>query len=150
WLDLVLKQVLELDENGDEDVLKPAGKFPDTIRYELPEHGITLRPDYALIDSQTGSQPLILIVLHDPDISLHDPLNGDGWATSPAERMVELCRATEVRLGLVTNGEQWMLVDAPLGAVTSMVSWYARLWPQEPVTLQAFVNLLGVRRFFVD
>ena len=69
---------------------------------------------------------------------------------SPAERMVELCRATNVRLGLVTNGEQWMFVDAPVGAVTTFASWYARHWGQEPVTLQAFVNLLGIRRFFVD
>ena len=26
--------------------------------------------------------------------------------------MMELLHATDVRLGLVTNGEQWMLVDA--------------------------------------
>ena len=64
--------------------------------------------------------------------------------------MVELCRATDVRLGLVTNGERWMFVDAPVGAVTTFASWYARHWGPEPVTLQAFVNLLGVRRFFVD
>src|SRR5258708_28690142 len=64
--------------------------------------------------------------------------------------MVELCRATNVRLGLVTNGEQWMFVDAPVGAVTTFASWYARHWGQEPVTLQAFVNLFGIRRFFVD
>ena len=64
--------------------------------------------------------------------------------------MVELCRARNVRLGLVINGERWMLVDAPVGGVTSFASWYARLWGQEPVTLQALVNLLGIRRFFVD
>jgi len=28
--------------------------------------------------------------------------------------------------------------------------WYARHWGPEPVTLQAFVSLLGIRRFFVD
>ncbi|WP_419611383.1 type IIL restriction-modification enzyme MmeI, partial [Thiolapillus sp.] len=57
-------------------------------------------------------------------------------------------RATETRLGLVTNGERWMLVDAPVGAVTTFASWYARLWSQEPMTLQAFVTLLGINRFF--
>ncbi|MCA8245376.1 Eco57I restriction-modification methylase domain-containing protein [Burkholderia sp. AU32262] len=36
------------------------------------------------------------------------------------------------------------------GAVTTFASWYARIWAQEPLTLQAFVHLLGVRRFFVD
>lgn len=43
-----------------------------------------------------------------------------------------------------------MLVDAPVGAVTTFASWYARIWGQEPTTLQAFVHLLGIRRFFVD
>jgi hypothetical protein len=36
-----------------------------------------------------------------------------------------------------------MLVDAPVGAVTTFASWYARIWSQETVTLQAFVHLLG-------
>lgn len=64
--------------------------------------------------------------------------------------MVTLCRVTGCRLGLVTNGERWMLIDAPVGAVTTFASWYARIWAQEPITLQAFVHLLGMRRFFVD
>ncbi|MCG7932712.1 MAG: ATP phosphoribosyltransferase regulatory subunit, partial [Candidatus Thiodiazotropha lotti] len=73
---------------------------------------------------------------------------GDRWSSSPAERMVQLCRATETRLGLVSNGERWMLIDAPVGAVTTYASWYARLWAQEPITLQAFFALLGIGRFF--
>lgn len=145
WIDLILKNILELS-----DVLKAADKLPDTVRCELPEHGITLRPDYAVMDTRADARPLILIAIYGSDTSLTDTLKGDGWTASPAERMVELCRATDVRLGLVANGEQWMLVDAPVGAVTSFATWYARLWGQEPVTLQAFINLLGVRRFFVD
>ena len=145
WIDLILKNILELS-----DVLKAADKLPDTVRCELPEHGITLRPDYAVMDTRADARPLILIAIYGSGTSLTDTLKGDGWTASPAERMVELCRATDVRLGLVANGEQWMLVDAPVGAVTSFASWYARLWGQEPVTLQAFINLLGVRRFFVD
>lgn len=151
WIDLILKRILEFDENGSGDVLKSSEKLPHTIRCDLPEHGISLRPDYAVIDGQaTDSRPLILITVYDPDVSLAESLKGDSWAANPAERMVELCRATDVRLGLVTNGEQWMLVDAPVGAVTTLASWYARHWGQEPVTLQAFVSLLGIRRFFVD
>ena len=150
WIDLILKQVLELDENGGGDILKAADKLPDKLRCDLPEHGITLRPDYAVVDSQAGDRPLILISIYAPEVSLTEPLKGDGWAASPSERMVELCRGSGVRLGLVTNGERWMLVDAPVGAMTSLASWYARLWAQEPITLQAFVNLLGIRRFFVD
>jgi hypothetical protein len=149
WIDLILKRILELDENDSGEVLKSTENLPDVIRCELPEYGLTLRPEYAVMDGQS-EQPLILIVVYDPDVSLAESLKHDGWAASPRERMVELCRATNVRLGLVTNGEQWMLVDAPVGAVTTFASWYARHWGQEPVTLQAFVSLLGIRRFFVD
>ena len=55
---------------------------------------------------------------------------------------------TGVRTGLVTNGEQWMLVDAPKGETTGFISWYATLWLEEPVTLRAFRSLLSLRRFF--
>lgn len=150
WVDLVLKRVLELDEDDEEDILKPQAKLSDALAHLIPEHGITLRPDFAVVDEQNSDRPLMLIQVFPHDTKLDEPVKGDGWATSPAERMVALCRANDVRLGLLTNGERWMLIDAPVGAVTTFASWYARLWGQEPITLQAFVNLLGIRRFFVD
>jgi hypothetical protein len=62
--------------------------------------------------------------------------------------MMELLHATDVRLGLLTNGEQWMLVNAPRGESAGFISWYANLWLEEKLTLRAFRSLLGVRRFF--
>lgn len=150
WIDLVLRQGLELDEDGGGDVFKARRNLPETLRCEIPERGVVIHPDYAVVNDQKGDEPLMLVCVYDPGVALDEPLKTDGWPASPAERIVELCRATEVRIGLVTNGEQWMFVDAPVGAVTSFASWYANLWSQEPKTLQAFVNLLGVRRFFVD
>ena len=147
WVDLVLKQGLDLDEDGEGDVLKPADRLPADLEYRHPDYGVTLRPDYAVVDDQKGDEPMMLVVVHGPDVDLDTPMD-DAWAATPAERMAQLCRATETRLGLVTNGERWMLVDAPVGGVTTYASWYARLWAQEPVTLQAFVTLLGIRRFF--
>ena len=147
WVDLVLKQGLELDEDGEGDVLKPVDRLPADLEYRHPDYGVTLRPDYAVVDDQKGDEPMMLVVVHGPDVDLDAPMD-DAWAATPAERMAQLCRATETRLGLVTNGERWMLVDAPVGGVTTYASWYARLWAQEPVTLQAFVTLLGIRRFF--
>ncbi|MBO9497588.1 hypothetical protein J7438_26390, partial [Thalassotalea sp. G20_0] len=93
---------------------------------------------------------LLLIKTFEPGYDLNAPSKGDGWTAAATERMVQLCRATDIRLGLITNGEQWMLIDAPVGAVTTFASWFARIWQQEPVTLQAFEALLGVRRFFVN
>jgi len=113
-------------------------------------HGVVLSPNLAIVDEQCANKPLMLIHTYAQDIDLDATLKIDGWAATPTERMVQLCRSKECRLGLVTNGERWMLVDAPVGAVTSFASWYARLWNQEPITLQAFVHLLGIRRFFVN
>ena len=62
--------------------------------------------------------------------------------------MMQLLHATGVRLGLVTNGEHWMLVNAPKGETTGYASWYATLWLEEPITLRAFRTLLGADRFF--
>ena len=150
WIDLVLKKALELDEDDEGDVLKPESALPDSLSVLFPEHDVTLRPDFAVVDAHNDNQPLMFVAVYAPDTELSAPVKGGKWAASPAERMVELCRALNVRLGLVTNGERWMLVDGPIGGVTSFASWYARLWTQEPITLQAFVNLLGIRRFFVD
>jgi len=152
WIDEVLSRGLELDEDGRGDVLKRKDWCANHLTVALPEHGVSLPPDFAVVaaSGDKGDQPLMLVHTYAPDVDLDVTSKLDGWASTPAERMVTLCRATGCRLGLVTNGERWMLVDAPVGAVTTFASWYARIWSQEPVTLQAFVHLLGIRRFFVD
>ncbi len=62
--------------------------------------------------------------------------------------MMELLRQSSVRLGLLTNGRQWMLIDAPVNETTGYYSWDASLWAEEPLTLQAFRCLLSMSRFF--
>ncbi|MBZ3929105.1 Eco57I restriction-modification methylase domain-containing protein [Xanthomonas citri] len=148
WIDEVLSRGLELDEDGRGDVLKRSGWCAAHLTVMLPERAFSLSPDFAVVGN--GDTPLMLAHAYSQDVDLNATQKLDGWASTPAERMVTLCRATGCRLGLVTNGERWMLVDAPVGAVTTFASWYARIWAQEPVTLQAFVHLLGIRRFFVD
>jgi hypothetical protein len=149
WIDEVLSRGLELNEDGKGDILRHAEWCAANLSVSLPEHGVTLSPDLAVIDEQRANKPLMLIQTYGQDVDLDATLKRDGWAATPADCMVQLCRATGCRLGLVTNGERWMLVDAPVGAVTTFASWYARIWGQEPITLQAFVHLLGIRRFFV-
>lgn len=150
WIDEVLSRGLELDEDGRGDVLKRADWCAAKLSVDLPEHGLKLAPNFAVVDEQKADKPLMLVHTYDQEVDLDATLKLNGWSTKPADRMVQLCRATGCRLGLVTNGERWMLVDAPVGAVSTFASWYARIWSQEPITLQAFVHLLGIRRFFVD
>lgn len=148
WINEVLSRGLELNEDGRGDVLKHGAWCATHLTVALPEHGVSLSPDFAVVGNRDA--PLMLVHIYAQDVDLDATRKLDSWASTPAERMVRLCRATGCRLGLVTNGERWMLVDAPVGAVTTFASWYARIWAQEPVTLQAFVHLLSIRRFFVD
>lgn len=150
WIDEVLSRGLNLDDDGRGDVLKRAEWCAANLNVSLTEPGVTLAPDLVVIDEQRADKTLMLIHTYGHDVDLDITFKLDGWAATPADRMVQLCRSTGCRLGLVTNGERWMLVDAPVGAVTTFASWYARIWSQEPITLQAFVHLVGIRRFFVD
>jgi hypothetical protein len=147
WIDWVIKEGLEWDESDEEEELKSESAVLEQLRLEMPEHGVTLHPDYALFGNDV-EKPYLLVKIYPADTQLNEVYAGDGWSTSPAERMSYLCRATGTRLGLLTNGEQWMLVDAPEGGITSYASWYARLWSQEPITLNAFFSLLNIRTVF--
>ena len=143
WLRFVLANVLEMPQ----EMLAEGQALPPGLRAYMPEHGETLLPDMALL-SPDDRQPRLLIKLYPAGQDLDKSIAGLHWKASPATRMMELLRRTGVRLGLVTNGERWMLVDAPPNETTGFASWYAALWLEEPITLRAFRSLLGVRRFF--
>jgi hypothetical protein len=144
WVDDVLLTALEMDET----VLRKGVSLPEGLTVSMPEHGVSVAPDLAVVNPTNADEPLLLIHVYDPDTDLDATRRFDGLAITPADRMVALLRATGCPTGIVTNGERWMLVHAPVGAVAGFASWYARLWGQEPETLRAFVSLLGVRRFF--
>lgn len=144
WIRLVLAEMLEYDQES----LVHIGDWSD----ELPsvssqEHTGTFKPDW-IVRSPTNGKPRLYIAVLPPNTDLESVQQGDGWPVSLQERMNLLCRAHSVRMGLITNGERWMLVNAPVGSTSSHASWYARLWFQEPITLKAFQSLLGVRRCF--
>ena len=57
WVDLVLKQILDLDEDGEQDILKPQELLRESLIVHVPEYGITIRPDYAVIDEEENDRP---------------------------------------------------------------------------------------------
>jgi len=147
WIDYVVKQGLALPD----EVLAEGQNVPQTLKATIAEHGETLRPDLVVRNPEGGvnaGKVRLIVKTYPPTQGLEKPIAGRHWKASPATRMMELLHATETRLGLVTNGEQWMLVDAPKGETTGFASWYATLWFEEPLTLRAFRSLLGVHRFF--
>jgi hypothetical protein len=152
WLRFVLSSVLSMDIIGSHQRetlpgLLTGASLPPFLRVEFKEHGEFLSPDYALV-APGEQKPHLLIQQYPLSQDLDGSIAQRRWKDSPALRMMQLLRACEVRLGLVTNGEHWMLIDAPRNETTAFVSWYANLWVEEPLTLRSFRSLLQLRRFF--
>src|SRR6266487_3145138 len=129
------------------EVLAEGPALPPGLYAHIADENETLRPDIALV-SLDNRKPRLLIKLYTLEQDLEKAIAGHHWKASPATRMMELLRNTNVRIGLVTNGERWMLVDAPPNETTGFASWYAALWLEDPITLRAFRSLLQARRFF--
>lgn len=138
WVRLVLADFLEIPN----EVLHKGAN----VSVVADDGSGTFAPDWILCGSD--GKPLLYVAIFPPGSILNSVERQNNWMASPLDKMTKLCRIHNVRLGLLTNGEQWMLVNAPSGMTSGNVSWYARLWFQEPKTLQAFSSLLGVRRFF--
>ena len=128
WIDEVLLTALEMDDT----VLRKGATLSDRLTVSMPEHGVTVSPDLAVVNPTNSDEPLLLIHVYEPNINLDATRRFDGLAITPADWMVALLRATGCPTGIVTNGERWMLVHAPVGTVAGFASWYARLWGQEP------------------
>ncbi len=134
WIRFVLEKTL-----GFEDGLLAEGQaIPTGIHARIEEHHETIRPDLAVMEpagSPNQGRPRLLVRVFPRDQDVERPVKGKHWKASPATRMMELLHAVDVPLGLVTNGEQWMLVYAPRGETTGFASWHASLWTEEKITL---------------
>jgi len=142
WVRYVLTHVLELPEA----VLRE-GEALAGWRVQQAEHGETLESDLAVVDPKDGRARLLVQIVP-PGQKLESDLASRPWKATPAARMQTLLYGVDAPLGLVTNGEQWMLVYAPRNATAGYISWYAALWLEEPLTLRAWVSLLNAYRFF--
>ncbi|MBI5525671.1 MAG: restriction endonuclease, partial [Deltaproteobacteria bacterium] len=147
WVRFVLRRLLDFSD----EVLAEGQALPPSLRVRFPEHGETLTPDIAVINPSgrpDAGKPRLLVSVVQSAQDLEKPLEGSRWKISAASRMIELLHAADVRLGLVTNGEHWMLVHAPRNETTGCASFYATIWLEEDITLRAFRSLLCQRRFF--
>lgn len=153
WLRFLLQDVL-----GWGDRLAEGPGVPNSLTHVVAEHGVTLRPDAALLEpgSASGSNHgCRVLICRWP---LRTPLDRrpgagpdgtpDRWAASPIERAVTLCRETDVRLALVTDTDRFVLVWAPRRASAGWATWVSSLFAEERTLFDAFVGLLGSRRFF--
>jgi hypothetical protein len=138
WVRFVLDSVLGLAHATTE-------ADDDAPTHRVAEHGVTVRPSYVVRDN---GKPVLLVHRLPHGTAIDRPLSDDGWTASPIDRAAELARASEVPLALVTNGDRWTLVWARRGETTGTCTWRSEIWLEEPITLRAFVSLLGAQRFF--
>lgn len=141
WFRVVIEDVLEWT-----DVALEGQGIPPGLELTHPEHKETLRPDLVVRNPGDDGAIRVLVQRYASSQGLGKPVANSRWAESPANRMADLLHHTNIRLGLVTNGEEWMLVNAPVGEPTGFTSWFAGLWFDEPATFAAFRALLGVER----
>lgn len=145
WIDEVLRTALDMDDS----VLRGGDRILASATVQLPEHDTSIVPDVVIVDPTNADALLAPIHVFPADADLSASQKFGGLACSPGDRMTLHLRALGKPFGVVTNGERWMLVHAPVGQVVTFTSWYARIWGQEPQTLRAFASLLSLRRFFV-
>ncbi len=147
WASWVLRETLGLPD----EVLLSGQRIPLGLQVTMAEYQETLRPDWVITNpsgAADAGKPRLLVQIVSGNQDLEKPLSDARWKASPATRMMELLHGSNVQLGLVTNGERWMLVSAARGETTSYISWYSNLWLEEHITLRAFRSLLCARRFF--
>jgi hypothetical protein len=142
WVKFVLSETL-----GYEELLAEGQAIPQTLKSEVAEYGETLKPDW-IVNDPIAKKARLIVQVYPRSQSLTKPVAVSRWKVSPETRMMQLLHDTGIRLGLVTNGDHWMLVNAPKNETTGYASWYANLWLEEKDTLRAFRTLLGSDRLF--
>lgn len=143
WLEWLLTDLLAWGER-----LRVGPQVPDQLAFTVAEHGVRLRPEYALLDKDGRAR--VLVERYAPGTRLDARIPGDRWAATPIDRAGVLCRALAVPLALVTNGQHITLVYAPQDKVGGHATWDTSLFAEgaEATLLDAFVELLGARSFF--
>ncbi|HVA46615.1 MAG TPA: hypothetical protein VNH11_09600 [Pirellulales bacterium] len=147
WIEFVLKETLRLPA----EVVASGQSIPQTLKAIHAEAGEVIRPDFVVRnpgDIAEPGKPRLLLAVYPAEQRLEKHVYGLRWKASPAERMAELLKQTKCQLGLVTNGEHWILTNKTEELPTGFASFYSSLWLEEPITLRAFRSLLSTTRFF--
>ena len=147
WIRFILKEVLAYQT----ETILEGQALPQSLKSDAAEYHEVLRPDLAIVnpsDLAPAGKARVLVQIYPAGTGLGKPLSEKRWKESPAGRMAILLRGVEVRLGIVTSGEHWMLVNAKRGENPGYISWYSNLWLEERDTLRAFRSLLGAQRIF--
>uniref|UniRef100_E6Q7N5 site-specific DNA-methyltransferase (adenine-specific) n=1 Tax=mine drainage metagenome TaxID=410659 RepID=E6Q7N5_9ZZZZ len=143
WLHWLLRSALGWGERF------RTGEAATRYSLAIPEHGVEIHADAILEDPERGkARALLLRFPHGTPFEKR--IAGERWNASPLDRAAQLCRARNVRIGMVTDGERiatlWVPAEGPGGHAT----WETTLFLEsaEREVLRAFLSLFGAARFF--
>ncbi len=120
-------------------------------RYSLaiPEHAIEFCADAILDDPECG-KARVLVLRFPHGTPLEKRIAGERWNASPLDRAAQLCRAHDIRIGIVTDGERIATLWVPANGPGGHATWETALFLEgaEREVLRAFLSLFGAARFF--
>jgi hypothetical protein len=114
---------------------------------------ITTPGEEDLLGNVTPRNPLVPVLVSPRGQRLNKVGSSESSRLTPLDRTIAFLRGSSFQIGLLTNGEQWAVVHCPASGsaqsgVTSIATWYAEMWLEEPVTFRALRALFGARRWF--
>ncbi len=123
---------------------------PEALDVFLPEHGVTLRADFAIVSPSEDPTARLLVTIWPAGTDLAAHVAGEQWAASPIDRLATHLRHCGVALGVVTDGDRFCVVYAPWQGAIGRATWVAGVFTEaaEDTQLDAFVSVLGAKRFF--
>ena len=146
WRDQALLSHLKLNRSEKGEILRPDWALmtavaaatplaeidteaaPAAVLFDDPFDAPVAPPTATHSDSDDALAPRLLIQIYPTGQRLDRTVPDCFWKTSPTARMADLLRAADVPLGLVTNGEDWLLIHAPRAVETaSYATWHAGL-----------------------
>ncbi|MBN8690832.1 MAG: restriction endonuclease [Armatimonadetes bacterium] len=144
WVNVVLSNVLGYQEKH---ILQDQA-IPESINYVDRTHHTTIRPTFIIHQPEFPDRGRILVMRLPKGESTSKPKAEAKWQASPISQMQMLLQANNEKVGLVTNGEEWVLVNNCGTGAVGFATWYAYLWLEEHDTLRSFRSLLSIRRVF--
>jgi hypothetical protein len=108
WILFVLRDILGFQPGH---ILEDQA-VPSTLQHLDRTHQVTTRPDMVLTLPEFPERGRVLVMALPKGESTSKPPISAKWQISPQSRMQLLLVATGEKLGIVTNGEEWTLVNA--------------------------------------
>lgn len=138
WVEVVLR-----DLAGWGAYLRPADAAPGgPATATSPNRAVTVAATSALV---VGEAVAAWVLVVDPVDSLRDP-EDSLWSASPVDRLEAMLRASNVPIGIVTDGRWWGLVSAADATMVASGIVDAQTWVEETSVRDAFLALIALRQ----